>query len=119
MAKQAQHKQKWLHNRAFLETIADDYPDWKATVMFYVALHIVEVLFARDDTRPHSSHAARNETLKTVHRKARPHLVTPDRDTAGARGMIRQILLPHAHLYRAGRLLDGAVTTPRGPVDVR
>lgn len=68
MATPAQHKSKWLHNRQFLGTIADEFPDWMVTVMFYAALHAVENLFAHDGTRTHGGHTARNQTLKTVQR---------------------------------------------------
>ena len=68
MATQAEHKTKWLHNRAFLGTVGDDYADWMVAVMFYAALHAVETLFAHDKMRVHASHTERNQTLKNLNR---------------------------------------------------
>ncbi len=68
MATAAQHRAKWLHNRAFLATIDDAFADWMATVMFYTALHAVETLFAHDGTHVHGGHGPRNQTLKTYNR---------------------------------------------------
>ncbi len=68
MATTVEHKNKWLHNRAFLGTIEDRYADWITTVMFYTALHAVETLFAFDGTRSYGGHMVRNRTLKITHR---------------------------------------------------
>lgn len=49
MPKPKQHQEKADHNKAFLTTIADDkFCDWKATVAFYSAVHLVEKLRAFD-----------------------------------------------------------------------
>lgn len=62
------HREKWLHNRRFLSTIADEYADWMVTVVFYTALHAVETLFAHDGVTVLTGHTGRNQTLKTVNR---------------------------------------------------
>jgi hypothetical protein len=63
-----QHRDKWLHNRRFVSTIADEYADWMVTVLFYAALHAVETLLAHDRVMAIAGHTARNQTLKTVNR---------------------------------------------------
>lgn len=46
MASAAEHREKGRHNNRFLATIADDFPDWLATVAFYVAAQYVESVLA-------------------------------------------------------------------------
>ena len=36
------HREKADHNQKFLDSIAKEFPDWKVTVIFYKALHLVE-----------------------------------------------------------------------------
>src|SRR5579862_5006888 len=49
MPKTKQHQEKADHNKDFLTTITEDrFCDWKATVAFYSAVHLVEKLRAFD-----------------------------------------------------------------------
>ncbi len=61
-----QHINQWRHNRSFLATIPSNYPDWIATVSFYVALQAVDALLAKSK-HTHTSHSSRNEILQTTH----------------------------------------------------
>jgi hypothetical protein len=61
------HIQQWKHNRAFLLTIAPEYPDWLVTAAFYVALHAVDALLASDKISP-TTHAFRNSVLLKTNR---------------------------------------------------
>jgi hypothetical protein len=63
MGTQIQHQQKAEHHLAFLGTISDDYPDWLATVAFYAAVELVEVLAA---IRGHhsTSHEGRKDYVR-------------------------------------------------------
>src|SRR5438105_3378874 len=63
-----QFEAKWLHNRRFIATIADTYPDWMVTVVFYTAMHAVQTLLATDGAGVPGTHAARNQTLKGTRR---------------------------------------------------
>lgn len=40
------------------------FPDWTATVAFYKAVHLVEMLFAHDKRSSSGSHTTRNQVLK-------------------------------------------------------
>lgn len=66
-----EHQDKWLHNRDFVGSIDERFTDWLVAAMFYTALHAVETVFAFDKINPHTSHTARNQTLKTVNRYRR------------------------------------------------
>ena len=70
MATAAQHRQKAEHHRALLEVIPDEFPDWLATVAFYVAVELVELLLATRDL-----HTARNEQRKRTLRREFPRLL--------------------------------------------
>jgi hypothetical protein len=64
MGTETEHKEKADHNQRFLETIdPENYGDWVVTVCFYKALHLVEMLLARDG-RHSDNHRARHDTLK-------------------------------------------------------
>lgn len=64
----ADHRARWLHNRAFIAILPDEYADWMLTGAFYAAVHAVESLIAFDRLPNHASHETRNRTLKTVRR---------------------------------------------------
>ena len=65
MATQPQHKKQAEHNQAFLKSIdADGFPDWYATVAFYKALHLVEMLLRKKKKRS-NNHVVRNRVLRT------------------------------------------------------
>jgi hypothetical protein len=67
MGTQSDHREKADHNQAFLESIdATKYPDWVVTVCFYKALHLVEMVFAKDN-RHSDNHRDRHDTLKRKH----------------------------------------------------
>src|SRR5260370_12086624 len=64
MATEDQNKQQADHNQSFLNCIdRGKYPDWVATVAFYKAVHLVQMLFMK---RGHDtgSHQKRNGILK-------------------------------------------------------
>jgi hypothetical protein len=64
MATAEDHKLQAEHNRRFLETIdREGFPDWAATVIFYTALHLVQMLF-RTKGDVGGSHYRRNATLR-------------------------------------------------------
>jgi hypothetical protein len=58
-----EHQQKAESHLRFLESIADDFPDWLATVAFYAAVELIEELLA---ARGHhsQSHFERKSALK-------------------------------------------------------
>lgn len=61
------HKEKADHNQRFLASIDQSvFPDWKVTVCFYKALHLVEMLFAKDG-RHSDNHRERHDVLKRDH----------------------------------------------------
>jgi hypothetical protein len=67
MGTKSDHKQKADHNQKFLDSIdSASYPDWAATVCFYKALHLVEMLFATD-TKHSDNHRDRHDVLKREH----------------------------------------------------
>ena len=59
----SEHRQKAASHSVFLELIPDAYPDWLATVAFYTAVELLEMLFA---TRGHhsKSHFDRKQALR-------------------------------------------------------
>ncbi len=64
MGTKTDHQEKAGHNGKFLATIDESaYPDWKVTVCFYKALHLVEMLLASSG-RHSESHRERHDTLK-------------------------------------------------------
>ena len=63
-----QHQEKAEHNRAFLGTITEDvYSDWRATITFYVAVHLVEKLRAYDGDHS-QDHSERDRYVRGNHR---------------------------------------------------
>ncbi len=65
MATESEHRRQAERNEEFLSGIDQNrFPDWKATVAFYKAVHLVEVLFAHQGRPPGGSHTRRNNTLK-------------------------------------------------------
>ena len=62
-----QHQEKAEHCRRFLSTIGDDFPDWRAIVAFYTALHLVEKLRAYDGNHS-TSHDDRDLYVRRNHR---------------------------------------------------
>ena len=63
-----QHQEKAEHNRAFLATIGDDaYSDWRVTIAFYVAVHLVEKLRAYDGDHS-QDHSDRDRYVRRNHR---------------------------------------------------
>lgn len=64
MATEKDHQLQARHNTRFLETIdVQEYPDWAATVMFYSAVHLVQMLFSKKGGRG-GNHRKRNDTLR-------------------------------------------------------
>ncbi len=63
MGRESNHREKWKRNRAFIETISDQYPEWVVTAAFYTALHLVEWLFASDGLDPGRDHDDRDNKL--------------------------------------------------------
>src|SRR5688572_22138776 len=64
----AGHRSRWMHNREFVAFLPDRFADWMLTGVFYAAVHAVETLVAFDGLTNHTSHEARNQTLRTVRR---------------------------------------------------
>ncbi len=63
-ATEEQHRKQAEHNQLFLDQIDQaKYPDWKATVAFYKAVHLVQMLFVRKGHNA-GSHHRRNGILK-------------------------------------------------------
>ena len=48
MSRLHDHRDRWLHNRAFMATLPDEYPDWMVTASFYSAIHAIGALLAAD-----------------------------------------------------------------------
>jgi len=63
MATCQEHEQAWRHNRKFLTTIQKEFTDWKLTVAFYTALHVVDWLLVTEGNGC-IGHTARNGLLK-------------------------------------------------------
>lgn len=64
MATANSHQRQATHNKAFLATIdSEKYPDWAATVIFYTAVHLVEMLFRKKGGNG-GGHHRRNNTLR-------------------------------------------------------
>lgn len=72
MPNSQQHKDKALHNRAFLNSIdVNKYPDWAAVAAFYTAVHLVERLRTRlpNPSQQHSTdHIDRLQFVQSSHR---------------------------------------------------
>lgn len=65
MAMESEHREQARHNADFLRAIdGSQFPDWVVTVAFYRAVHLVEMLFARDNRPAGGSHIGRNQVLK-------------------------------------------------------
>lgn len=65
MATESEHRSKADHNQALLDEIDQGrFPDWTATIAFYKAVHLVEMLFAHDNRSSSGSHTIRNQVLK-------------------------------------------------------
>jgi hypothetical protein len=69
MGTATEHRQKAEHHRRFLATITDDYPDWLATVAFYIAVERVEGLLAE-----RSGHSKSHEDRKNAIRRDYPSI---------------------------------------------
>ncbi|MBI1901025.1 MAG: hypothetical protein HYS13_07935 [Planctomycetia bacterium] len=64
MATESEHQQQATHNEQFLNAIDHTkYPDWFATVAFYVAVHLVQSLFCVSGDWC-KSHQQRNDLLR-------------------------------------------------------
>lgn len=67
MGTQVQHAEKAASNQKFLDHITlAGYADWTATVIFYRAVHLVEMMFAADNSHC-NSHPERNAKLQKDH----------------------------------------------------
>lgn len=66
MATEAEHRKQADHNQACLDSIDKTrFPDWAATVAFYKAVHLVEMLLAKRNLGYRGgSHTRRNNILK-------------------------------------------------------
>src|SRR4051812_16572729 len=65
MATESEHRRQAERNEEFLSGIDQNrFPDWKATVAFYKAVHLVEMLLAHLGRPAGGSHTRRNNTLK-------------------------------------------------------
>lgn len=64
MATAQDHLKQVKHNKAFLAKIDEaEYPDWAATVIFYIAVHLVQRLFAINGWDC-ENHSRRNKILR-------------------------------------------------------
>ena len=70
MATAAEHRQRAEHHRALLGAVPDEFPDWLATVAFYVAVELIETLLA---TR--GLHSLRDEQRKRTVRREFPKIL--------------------------------------------
>jgi hypothetical protein len=72
MADETDHISLANRNHDFLLRLLADgaFPDWVATVAFYKAVHVVEAVFASDRGAHSTSHADREDRLKTPKYKA-------------------------------------------------
>lgn len=66
MASEKHHREKATHNQRFLDTISDDFADWMAVVVFYKAVHLVEMLLAADGHHS-TSHRNRDKRIRRKH----------------------------------------------------
>ena len=68
MATASDHLNQANHNRAFLQNSVDasKYPDWAATVMFYIAVHQAQRLLTIKGGHG-GSHDRRNRTLRNLY----------------------------------------------------
>jgi hypothetical protein len=63
-----QHRRKAESNRRFLDSIVcADFPDWKVTVAFYTAVHVVERLRAASGDGHSTSHEDRLAYVRLRH----------------------------------------------------
>ena len=67
MAERSKHIDQWKHNRRFLQSVPNDFPDWAITAGFYVAVHAIETVFAQDKVIV-QSHDDRNRVLRNTNR---------------------------------------------------
>ena len=69
MGSSTDHRAKADHNQLMLEALEiDRFPDWAATVAFYKAVHLVEMLFAARDNCHSQNHNERNARLRRNYR---------------------------------------------------
>jgi len=69
MATEADHLRQANHNQRFLASLdSATFPDWAATVMFYIAVHLVQRLFCVKGGDG-GSHDKRNRTLRRLYPK--------------------------------------------------
>lgn len=62
MASPSEHREKAARHLRFLDTISDEFPEWLATVAFYVAVEFVEELLG-ERGYPSDSHFERKKWL--------------------------------------------------------
>jgi len=64
MSTENEHRIQAEHNQSFLDTIhVDEYPDWAATVIFYTAVHLAQMMFGKLDGQG-GTHFKRNGVLR-------------------------------------------------------
>ena len=70
MATEHEHRRQAEHNLKFLGAIdVELFPDWAATIVFYTAVHLAEMLFKKQGGSS-GSHRKRNQSL----RRRYPHV---------------------------------------------
>lgn len=64
------YENKFMHNKSFLETIENDYPqdyfDWKVTIQFYYALHVSFCILTTSGISVSTSHRENINALRLV-----------------------------------------------------
>lgn len=68
MADVQDHLAQWHHNRAFLQTIPRQFPDWMVTASLYLAIHAIEALLTADRAKSRSRHQDRLAILQSEQR---------------------------------------------------
>lgn len=68
MSRIQEHLDQWAHNRAFIQTVEADFPDWLVTAALYAALHAIEAILTADGAKPRSRHQDRFEILQSEQR---------------------------------------------------
>ena len=62
------HRARWLENRVFLSQLPDERADWMVTAAFYVSVHAVGTLLAKDGAGTAMTHSERFAILKRSNR---------------------------------------------------
>ena len=70
-ARIAEHLAQWEHNRAYLQSIPAEYPDWQVTACLYVTIHAIEALLTADGAKARSRHQDRLQILQAEKRYER------------------------------------------------